>query len=405
MFSTRIINNKFAQPDVYGAINMPVYRTAAFEYPDSESIAAAFQYRYDQHTYSRISNPTVQHFEAKIKAAAGAESVIALASGMAAISGTFLTIARTGDNIVASPHLFGNTFSFLRNTLADFGIEVRFVNTDRLDEIAAAIDDNSCAFFTEIITNPNLEIANLPEISNILKERHVPMIVDTTLIPWCGFDARACGIDIEVASTTKFVSGGASSTGGVIADYGTFDWRNSRKLAQTPKPKGMSRFMFRLRSEIARNLGACLSPDNAFLQAAGMETLALRFLRMSETAYRLAQHLSSNPNIVRVNYPELDSSPYKTLSDRLFTGHPGAMLTISLADKAACYRFIDKLKVIRRATNLFDNKSLAIHPESTIYGTFNPEWKAIAGVDPTLIRISTGLEDTADLIEDIEQAL
>ncbi|MDR2848026.1 MAG: PLP-dependent transferase, partial [Bacteroidales bacterium] len=388
MSSTNIINNKFAQPDAYGAINMPVYRTAAFEYADSESIAAAFQYRYEQFTYSRITNPTVQNFESKVLAASGAETVMALASGMAAVSGAFLTIARAGDNIVASPHLFGNTFSFLRNTLAAFGIETRFVNTDHLEEIAAAIDDNTCAFFTEIITNPNLEIANLPEISLILKERHIPMIIDTTLVPWSGFDAQACGIDIEVVSTTKFVSGGASSIGGVIADYGTFDWRNNRKLAQMPKPKGMSRFMFKLRSEIARNLGACLSPDNAFLQAAGTETLTLRYERMSETAYRLAQQLSSHPNIVRVNYPELDNSPYKALSDRLFTGHPGAMLTINLADKAACYRFMDKLKVIRRATNLFDNKSLIIHPESTIYGTLTPELKALVGADDTLIRIS-----------------
>ncbi|MDR3189334.1 MAG: PLP-dependent transferase [Prevotellaceae bacterium] len=404
-FSTRIIRRHFAKPDAHGAITLPIYKNAAFEFPDSESIAAAFQFRHELHTYTRISNPTVAGFEDKVKAASGAENVVALASGMAAIANTFMTIAYAGCNIVASPHLFGNTFAFFKSTLAEFGVEARFVNTDNLDEVAAAVDQNTCAFFCEILTNPHLEIANLPEIAKIMRAKHVPMVIDTTIIPWCGFEAKACGIDVEVVSTTKYISGGATTMGGVIVDHGTFDWQHNRKLAKAPQPKGMSQFMFKLKSEIARNMGACMPPDTAYLQALGMETLQLRYEKMSDTAYRLAQRLTHQKKIVKVSYPKLEASAYKALSDALFTGNPGAMLTISLESKEACYRLMDNLHVFRRATNLFDNKSLAIHPESTIYGTFSQEMKRVMGVEPELIRLSVGLEELEDLAADIEGAL
>jgi O-acetylhomoserine (thiol)-lyase len=404
-FSTKVINTGFAKPDTYGAINQPVYRNAAFEFPDSKTIAEAFQYRTDLHTYSRISNPTVANLEEKIRTASGAEQVIALASGMAAISNTFLTLAYAGANIVASPHLFGNTFSFLHNTLSAFGVEVRFVDTNNLEEIASAIDGDTCAFFAEIITNPHLEVADLLQISQLLKSRNVPMVIDTTVIPWCGFDVKRAGIDIEVVSTTKYISGGATGIGGVIVDHGAFDWRTNRKLATLPKPKGMSRFMFKLRSEIARNIGACMAPDTAYLQSLGMESLELRYRQMSQTAYDLASYFSGHPAVSKVNYPKLNSSPYKAVSDNLFEGNPGAVFTISLSSKEACYEFMDGLKVIRRATNLFDNKTLVIHPESTIYGTFSAEMKKVMGIEDNLLRFSVGLESFADLRADMEQAL
>lgn len=406
-FSTRVINSRFAKPDSHGAISMPVYRNAAFEFSDSEAIAAAFQYKEDvsSHTYTRITNPTVENLEQKIKEASGADNVLSVASGMAAISNTFMALAYAGSNIVTSPHLFGNTFSILKFTLAAFGVEVRFVNTDNLEEIASAIDENTCAFFCELITNPHLEIADLPEISKILKDRGVPMIVDTTIVPWCAFDPKKWGVDIEVVSTTKYISGGATGIGGAILDYGTFDWTRSKRLASAPKSACMSQFSFKLKREIARNIGACMSPDTAFQQALGMETLQLRFERVSASAYALAQFLQEQTSVVKVGYPKLDSSPYKAISDKFFDGNPGAMLTFSLASKAACYQFMDKLQVIRRATNLFDNKTLVIHPESTIYGTFSQEMKEVMGIEDNLLRLSVGLEDIADLKADILQAL
>lgn len=406
-FSTRVISEKFKKKDVHGAISMPIYRNAAFEFPNSESIADAFQYKEDvaSHTYTRITNPTVENLERKIQAASGAENVMMVASGMAAISNTFLSIAYAGSNIVTSPHLFGNTFSLFKFTLGAFGVEVRFVDTDNLEEIASAIDEDTCAFFCELITNPHLEVANLPEISKILKARNVPMIVDTTIIPWCGFDPRKAGVDIEVVSTTKYISGGATTIGGAILDYGTFDWAHNKRLKAVAKTDTMSRFSFKLKREIARNIGAAMDPETASLQALGMETLQLRYEKVSESAYKLAQFLSGRSEVVKVGYPKLDSSKYKKISDNLFTGNPGAMLTFSLRDKEACYKFMDHLHVIRRATNLFDNKTLIIHPESTIYGTFSAEMKAVMGIEDNLMRLSVGLEDVVDLQNDIIQAL
>lgn len=406
-FSTRVINEKFNKEDVHGAISMPVYRNAAFEFPDSESIAAAFQYKEDiaSHTYTRITNPSVENLERKIKAASGTENVMMLASGMAAISNTFMALAYAGSNIVTSPHLFGNTFSFFKFTLAAFGVEVRFVNTDDINEIASAIDENTCAFFCELITNPHLEIADLPEISKLLKARNVPMIVDTTIIPWCGFDAKKAGVDIEVLSTTKYISGGATSIGGAILDYGTFDWTNNQRLKTVVKTDKMSQFSFKLKREIARNMGAAMDPEAAYLQTLGMETLQLRFEKISASAYELSQFLQTLPQVVKVNYTKLESSAYKIISDKLFTGNPGAMLTFSLQNKKTCYAFMDKLQIIRRATNLFDNKTLIIHPESTIYGTFTQEMKKVIGIEDNLMRLSVGLENVEDLKNDILQAL
>lgn len=406
-FSTRIINQRFKKEDTHRAISMPVYRNAAFEFPDSESIAAAFQYKEEiaSHTYSRITNPTVENLERKIQAASGADNVMVLASGMAAISNAFMALAYSGSNIVASPHLFGNTFSFLKYTLADFGVEVRFVDTNNIEEIASAIDDNTCAFFCELITNPHMEVADLPAISKITRQRHIPMIVDTTIIPWCGFDARQAGVDIEVVSTTKYISGGASSIGGAILDYGTFNWAHNKRLHNAPYKDDMSQFTFKLKREIMRNMGACMDPDSAAMQALGMESLELRFTKMSESAHRLAAFLEEQEQVKRVSYTNLQSSPYKTISDKLFKGNPGAMLTFNLESKEACYRFMDKLQIIRRATNLFDNKTLIIHPESTIYGTFSVEMKELMNIEDNLLRLSVGLEDVEDLKRDILQAL
>lgn len=406
-FSTRIIKQSFRKQDAHQAITMPVYRNAAFEFPNSESIAAAFQYKESEmsHTYSRISNPTVENLEHKIQIASGAQGVMAVASGMAAISNTFLAIAYAGSNIVTSPHLFGNTFSLFKFTLAEFGVEVRFVDTNNIDEIASAIDDKTCAFFCELITNPHMEIADLPRISQLLKSRRVPMIVDSTIVPWCGFDARAAGVDIEVVSTTKYVSGGATGIGGAILDYGTFDWSGNKRLVAVKGTSDMSPFMFKIKREIARNIGAAMDPETAYMQALGMETLQLRYERVSQSAYELALFLSEQKEVVKVGYTKLQSSPYKEISDKLFSSNPGAMLTFNLASKEACYQFMDKLQVIRRATNLFDNKSLIIHPESTIYGTFTPEMKRVMGIEDSLIRLSVGLEDVEDLKKDILQAL
>lgn len=406
-FNSKILTCDKNHQDVHGAMNTPIYRSAAFEFPHSQAIADAFQNKekVPSHTYSRITNPTVEALENKIKAISGAQDVMMLSSGMAAISNTFMALSYAGSNIVTSPHLFGNTFAFFQYTLAEFGVEVRFVDTDNLAEIEAAIDQNTCAFFCEVMTNPHLEIADLGKIKQILNRHHVPFIVDTTVIPWGGFEAKKWGIDIELVSTTKYVSGGATSIGGAILDYGTFDWAHNKRLKKVTSPAPFSAFMFKIKREIARNFGACMDPDSAYAQIMGLETLKLRYEAVSQSAFELAQFLETQKGIVKTTYPKLESFAYKVLSDQLFIGNPGAMLTFNLASKEDCFKFLDALKLIRRATNLFDNRTLIIHPESTIYGSFTEEMKQVMGIDPTLIRLSVGLEEVEDLQADILQAL
>jgi O-acetylhomoserine (thiol)-lyase len=403
---------RFTKPDPHGALSVPVYRNVAFEFAGSEAIAAAFRGETGEHTYSRISNPTVAAFEERVRTAAGADSVVALSSGMAAITNTFFAIASAGSNIVASPHLFGNTFSFFRGILAAFGVETRFVDTGDVAAVEAATDDKTCAFFAELVTNPHLEIADFPAISQVLRPRGVPVIVDSTLIPWCGFRgapgewAPRVGVDVEIVSTTKYVSGGASATGGVIVDHGTADWSRNPRLASMPSPpNGISRFTHKLRTEVVRNLGAVMTPDTAALHTLGQETMPVRYERMSATASQLAHHFAGHPKVADVGYPGLPGSPYKALSDAMFEGTPGAMFTVSLGSQADCFRFMDALGVFHRATNLFDNRSLVIHPSSTIYCTFTPEMKRLAGIKDNLIRFSVGVEEPQDLAHDIENAL
>lgn len=406
-FNTRIITSTTTKQDTHGSINTPIYKTAAFEFDNSEAIAAAFQNKVNQptHTYTRISNPTVEALENKILKASGADDVMLVASGMAAISNTFMALAWTGSNIVTSPHLFGNTFSFFQFTLAAFGVEVRFVDTNNLKEIEQAIDENTCAFFCEIITNPHMEIADLKSIKTILNRKHIPLIVDTTLIPWCGFNARKFGVDIEIVSTTKYVSGGATSIGGAIVEYHAFDWKHNQRLASVSNNTKMSNFMYKIKREIARNLGACMDADTAYLQGLGMDSLALRYKQMSNSAYELAQFLESINKVKKVSYTKRPSSPYKKLSDEMFIGNPGAMLTFNMASESACYKLMDNLEIFRRATNLFDSKSLIIHPSSTIYGTFTDELKQTMGIEADLLRVSVGLEDIEDLKSDLQQAI
>jgi len=403
--TTNIISKQFSRKDVHGAITMPIYNTAAFEFDTAEEMEDAFLGKSGRHTYSRISNPTVEAFESRVQAASGAGHVMAVASGMAAISTTFLTIASAGSNIVTTSHLFGNTFSLFLVTLKAFGVEVRFCDLLDVDDVEKNIDENTCAVFTEIITNPHMEVADLAALSELAHRKGVPLIADTTIVPWCAFRAGQWGIDIEIVASTKYISGGATSIGGLILDYQTYDWTQSSKLRDPANQVGNKAFQVKFRGEIGRNIGAVMAPQVAYLQNLGLETLELRFMQAAKTCLALARFLESMPRVISVKYNGLPSDPFYEISKKQFGDYPGAMLTFCLKDKAECFAFLDRLKVIRRATNLFDNKSLIIHPESTIYGTLSPKYKKIADVPDNMLRLSVGLERIDDLKADILQAL
>jgi O-acetylhomoserine (thiol)-lyase len=395
----------YPKPDSYGALQMPVYQTVAFEFDTAEAMEAAFAGKTDDPCYSRISNPSVQFLEDRVRNLTGAIGVTALCSGMAAITNALVTLTKSGSNIVTSPHLFGNTYSLLTSTLAAFGVETRFCDLTNPSEVRQSMDENTCALFLEIVTNPQMEVADLKMLSAIAHEKNVPVVADTTIVPFCAWSAHDFGIDIELISSTKYISGGATSLGGLILDHGQFDWSSSKKLSDFAKQFGSKAFTMKLRKEIHRNFGAYMAPQVAYQQALGIETLPIRFERAAGSCLTLAKELQHQRGIKQVTYPGLEDNAYHALSNSQFGPLPGAMLTFDLESRAHCFSFLNGLKRIKRATNLFDNKSLIIHPASTIFGGFSDSVRREMDVRDTTIRLSVGLEDPKELLADLEQSL
>lgn len=385
---TQAIHSAYPQKDPYGSLSMPVYHVAAYEFDNADLMSDAFCGRVMMPDYSRVMNPTVMYLEDKVKALTGAYDVIAFTSGMAAISNTFLALCAMGKNVVTSRHLFGNTYVLLDKTLRKFGVETRFCDLTDIKSVEANIDENTCCLYLEIITNPQMEIADLRSLGELARRKGIPVVADTTMIPFTHFKAHELGIDIEIVSSTKYLSGGATSLGGLIIDYGT--------------AKG---FNEKIRFELLFNLGAYMTPHAAYMQTLGLETLMVRYEKQAANALELAARLKEVPGIRRVNYPGLPDNPFHELSKSQFGETAGAMLTIDLNSEQACKDFINGLKLIKRATNLFDNKTLAIHPYSTIFGNLTAEEKSKMDVDPATIRLSVGLENVNDLFDDVVQAL
>lgn len=385
---TIAINTPYPHKDAYGALSMPVYHCCAYEFETAAEMSDAFTGKVLEPDYSRTMNPTVTHFEDRVKALTGATNVAAFNSGMAAISNTLIATLSAGKNIVTSRHLFGNTFALISKTLSRYGVEARLVDLTNVESVAAAIDENTAAIYLEIITNPQMEVADLQALSTITRKHHIPLIADTTMIPFTEFSARELGVDIELVASTKYISGGATSLGGLAIGYGTFPEIEKR-----------------LKWELLFNLGAYMTPHAAYMQTLGLETLAVRYAQQACNALTLAESLTQLTEIRRVNYPALKSSRYYELAQRQFGKTGGAMITIDLESQEACFRFLEKLRLVHRATNLFDNRTLAIHPYSTIFGGFTAEEKAEMDVLPTTIRLSVGLEATNDILNDIKQAL
>lgn len=385
---TQAIHLAYERRDAYDALSMPVYNAVAYEFDNAQTMSEAFTDKISAPDYSRVENPTVTNFERRIAALTGASHVTAFNSGMAAISNTILALAAQGKNIVTSKHLFGNTYALLVGTLQRFGVETHLCDLTNIEEVKDAIDENTCCIFLEIITNPQMEVADLGALAKLGHEKGIPLVADTTTIPFTQFSAKELGVDIEVVSSTKYVSGGATSLGGVVIDYGTTEG-----------------FAQRLYGEQLFNFGAYMTPQVAYMQTIGLETLDARYRVQSSNALELAKKLQTLPQIKRVNYVGLEDNPYHELAQRQFGKTAGAMVCIDLQDKDACFHFIDHLKLIHRATNLFDNRTLAIHPASTIFGGFTDSQRAGMDVLDTTVRLSVGLEDVDDLFEDVKQAM
>ena len=407
-YETKVLTTKYQKPDAYGALSMPVYLTAAFEFPDAKSMSDAFCGRSMAPSYSRIANPTTTYLEERVRQLTGAVSVTALNTGMTAIAYALTAVSAAGLNIVASKHLFGNSVSLLRDTLGTFNVEVRFADFTNIKEVESQIDAKTCALFFEIITNPQLFVADIKALADLAHQTGVPLIADTTIVPFPAFHAKDWGVDIEVVSSTKYISGGGTGLGGLLLDYGTFDWSRHPSPALLSRTKRVGRklaFTARVKTELVTNLGGLMTPQVAYMETLGLDTLDLRFHRQAETTLWLAQQCQQLPEIKRVNYTGLADNPFHELSERQFGQLPGAVFTIDVESKEKAFAFIDRLQIIRRATNLFDRKSLAIHPASTIFGLFTDEQRREMQVPDTTIRLSIGLEDGNDLLEDIKNSL
>ena len=407
-YETKILTTKYQKPDAYGALSMPVYYTAAFEFESAKAMGDAFCGRSMAPSYARIANPTTTYLEERVRQLTGAISVTALNTGMTAIHYALTAVSAAGLNIVASKHLFGNSVSLLRDTLGTFGVEARFADFTHLDEVEALIDDKTCALFFEIITNPQLFVADIKRLANIAHQAGVPLIADTTIVPFSTFRSVDFGVDIEVVSSTKYISGGGTGLGGLLLDYGRFDWSQSPSSALQARTKKVGKkmaFTARVKTELVTNLGGLMTPQVAYMETLGLDTLDIRFRRQAETTLWLAKACQQLPGIKRVNYTALEDNPFYELSRAQFGPLPGAVFTIDLASKQAAWAFIDNLQVIRRATNLFDRKSLAIHPASTIFGLFTAEQCAQMSVLDSTVRLSIGLEAQEDLLEDVRQSV
>ena len=385
---TKAIHTTFAHRDPYGALSIPVYNSVAYEFEDAQTMSDTFRGLIVEPDYSRTMNPTVTHLENKVKDITGASNVTAFNSGMAAISNTLIALSGQGRTILTSRHLFGNTVALINTTLKRFGVRTKRVDLTKPEEVADAMDESVCCIFLEIMTNPQLEVAPLKMLADIAHRHNVPLVTDSTMIPFTEHQLHNLGVDIELVSSTKYVSGGATSLGGLVVDYSA--------------PES---FRQSISQEMLFNLGAYMTPHAAYMQTIGLETLHARYAVQSSNALLLAKKLKGIEQIKSVGYVGLPDNPYHEIAREQFGETAGAMLTIDLNDRERCFSFINNLKLIKRATNLFDNRTIAIHPASTIFGNFTDEERKEMDVRDTTIRISVGLEDVDDIYEDIIQAL
>jgi len=404
-FTTRALNIPFTKNDPHKALQMPLYESVAFEFDSAEQIEANFKGEYIAHVYSRTSNPTVEYFEVKLRELTNSHAVIAVSSGMAAISNTILALTKAGENIIAGSQLFGHSYALFKQTLAEFGLETRFSELVSETEIEKLIDSKTRAIYFETVTNPQLDIADIDMLTRVARKHNLVLIADSTLTPPNVFKAGEFGVNVEVISTTKYISGGATSFGGAIVDHGTYNWKLNPNLAAYTEKYKKNALLAKIKKNIFRNTGGSMSPQTAMLQIQGLDILELRVDKCYQNCMALGGYFETNPKVKRVDYPGLKNDNRHGAAQKYFNGIPGTIMSFDLESKEACFAFMNKLQIIRRATNLNDNKTLIIHPASTIYSEFTEQERNEANIRDTMMRLSVGIENVEDLIADIGQAL
>ena len=402
------------------ALAVPIYQTVAYGFDDAEHAANLFALKTPGNIYTRLMNPTTSVLEERVAALEGGVGALATSSGAAAITYAVLNLARAGDNIVSVSTLYGGTYALFANTLAQFGIEARFVSPDDAAVLDEVVDEGTRLVFCESIGNPALNIIDLDAWSAKAHEHGLPLIVDNTVPTPILCRPFEHGADIVVHSTTKYMGGHGTALGGVIVDSGTFDWAahaDRFPVITAPDPAyhgvvwtevaGAAAYIIRARTVLLRNTGATPAPMNSFLTLQGIETLALRMERHSTNAMTIATYLEAHDAVDWVNYPGLESSSAKAIGDRVLTGRGySGLVSFGLkAGRAAGEKFIDALELFSHVANIGDVRSLAIHNASTTHSQLNEDELRAAGVPPEMVRLSVGIEHVDDLIADLEQAL
>ncbi|EGO61886.1 homocysteine synthase [Acetonema longum] len=406
------------EPDpVTGSRAVPIYQTTSYNFRNAEHAANLFGLKEFGNIYSRIMNPTNDVLEKRIAALEGGVGALAFSSGHAAISGAIFNIAQAGDEIVSSSTLYGGTYNMFAYTLPRLGITVKFVDPKDPDNFRRAITPKTKAIYGETIGNPKIDVFDIEAVAAIAHEAGLPLLLDSTFSTPYLTRPIEFGADIVIHSATKFIGGHGTSMGGLVIDGGKFDWTNGKFPTLTepdPSYHGLVyteafanlAFILRLRVQVLRDLGAALSPFNSFLFLQGLETLHLRLQRHSDNVLAIAGYLESHPQVTWVSYPGLASHPDHALAKKYLPKGAGAILTFGIkGGLKAGRKFIDSLKLFSLLANVGDAKSLVIHPASTTHSQLTTEQRAGAGAPDELIRLSLGLEDPADLIDDLEQAL
>ncbi len=415
---TKAVHSGYSPDPTTKAVAVPIYQTTAYAFDDAQHGADLFNLAVLGNIYTRIMNPTSDVLEQRIADMEGGVAALALASGQAATTYAIQTIAEAGDNIISMSTLYGGTYNLFAHTFPQMGIEVRFADPEKLDQMASQIDDKTKAIYCESLGNPAGNVVDIAKICEIAHAQGVPVIVDNTVPSPYLCRPIEHGADIVVHSLTKYIGGHGTIIGGIIVDSNNFDWvANKDRFRRLNEPDvsyhgvvftetGLPPYILRARVVPLRNMGAALAPMNSFLALQGLETLPLRMDRICDNALTVAQHLEGHSSVEWVKYAGLDSSPYKPLADKYLGGKASGILSFGIkGGLEAGTKFLDALQLITRLVNIGDAKSLATHPASTTHRQLGDEELAASGVTPDLVRLSIGIENVKDIIADIDQAL
>ena len=397
---------------------VPIYQTTSFVFEDTQEGADLFALQKAGNIYTRITNPTTSAFEERIAALEGGVGALATASGMAALTYTILGLAHAGDHVVAASTIYGGTFNLLKETLPRYGITTTFVDIDNLEEVEAAIKDNTKLVLIETLGNPVINIPDIEKIAEIAHKHQIPLVADNTFATPYLINVFSHGVDISVHSATKFIGGHGTTIGGVIVDSGKFDWAASGKFPQLvdedpsyhnisyTRDVGAAAFIVAARVQLLRDMGAALSPFNSFLLLQGLETLSLRVERHVQNAEKIVDFLVNHPKVEKVNFPKLADSPYHALAEKYLPKGVGSIFTFHVkGGEAEARKVIDSLEIFSNLANVADAKSLVVHPATTTHAQLSDSDLEAAGVTKNQIRLSIGLENSDDLIEDLRLAL